>query len=223
MHNEIRIFFTNTKNVSTEVQQRIFNSLPIAQKNKAIAIGNQKRQKEFIVGRALLVQALYSERRQQNLPLILEKDFSAPIVHGLDDFYVSISHSKDLICCVLHTSPIGVDIEYKKNVKNIMDKSDFFMSHEELIKLHEMACESQKESYFYEVWCAKEAFFKSFDHITQTNTSLKSIQLSQLLQSNEYILFDKEINNYHLSMVYQDILHSVSLISVDLECYLPNS
>ncbi|MGJ8648580.1 MAG: 4'-phosphopantetheinyl transferase family protein [Marinomonas colpomeniae] len=222
MNNQIRIFFTSTEDLSNELQQRIFNTLPTLQKNKVAKTRSQKRQKEFIVGRALLIQALLGEKKIQNLPPILEKEFEAPTVYGLEDCYVSISHCKDLVCCVLHTGPVGIDVEYKKNIENMIDKSDFFMHHEELVKLQAMPESSQRLNYFYETWCAKEAIFKSFDRATQKQTSLKTIQLSILLRERQYSLFNREINNYHVSLVCQGMYSSVQLTSVDLESYLLN-
>jgi len=225
MDNQIRVFFTSTEGLSNELQQRIFNTLPTLQKNKVVETRSKKRQKEFIVGRALLIQALLSEKKIQTLPPILEKEFEAPTVYGLEGCYVSISHSKDLVCCVLHTGPVGIDVEYKKNIENIenmIDKSDFFMNYEELVKLQAMPEGNQRLNYFYETWCAKEAIFKSFDRATQKQTSLKNIQLSILLRGLKYSLFNREINNYHLSLVCQGMYSSVQLTSVDLESYLLN-
>jgi len=222
VHNQIRVFFTNTENLSDKLQQRIFNTLPTLQKNKVLETRSQKRQKEFIVGRALLIHALFSEKKIQDLPPILEKEFEAPTVYGLEDCYVSITHSKNLVCCVLHARPIGIDVEYKKNIENMIDKSDFFMNHKELFKLQAIPEGNQRLSYFYETWCAKEAIFKSFDHAAQKQTSLKNIQLSRLLKEREYSLFNGEINNYHLSLVCQGMYGSVLLTSVDLESYLLN-
>jgi len=126
MQSEIRVFIANTETLSDERQQRLFDMLPVTQKLKANQLKSQKKKREFIVGRTLLIQALHGKKNLQNLPSILEKPSAAPTVSGLDHCYVSISHSGYLVCCVLHEYPIGIDIEYKKNRKNLLEKKRFF-------------------------------------------------------------------------------------------------
>jgi 4'-phosphopantetheinyl transferase len=215
MLRDIQIFFANTETLSNEQQQLLFDSLPVTQKNKASGLKSKKKKREFVVGRTLLIQALQSEKNLQNLPLILEEAFAAPRVDSLDNYYVSISHSGFLVCCVLHKFPIGIDIEYKKNRKDLIHKSDFFMSHEELETLKAMV-EVERKHYFYEVWCAKEALFKALDSETQKQTSLKSIQLSRCSEGDGWSVFQRDMNNHHLSLVYRGGECQIQLIAVEL-------
>jgi phosphopantetheine--protein transferase-like protein len=119
------------------------------------------------------------------------------------------------VCCVLHKFPIGIDIEYKKNRKDLIHKSDFFMSHEELETLKAMV-EVERKHYFYEVWCAKEALFKALDSETQKQTSLKSIQLSRCSEGDGWSVFQRDMNNHHLSLVYRGGECQIQLIAVEL-------
>ena len=215
MQSKIRIFVANTETWSDDQQQRLFDMLPVAQKNKALGLKSKKKKREFVVGRTLLIQALQNESNLQSLPLILEEPFAAPKVDSLDNCYVSISHSGCLVCCVLHKFPIGIDIEYKKNRKDLIDKSDFFMNHEEIAALKATA-EVERKHYFYEVWCTKEAFFKALDSDTQKQTSLKSIQLSRCFKEGGWSAFQSEMDKHHLSLVYRGGEHPVQLINVDL-------
>jgi phosphopantetheine--protein transferase-like protein len=216
MQTAIRVFFTDIKALSNERLQRLYNELPSKQKNKAFLIKNAKKRREFIVGRTLLVHALSNEKTAVNLLSILESPSSAPTVFGGNDCYISISHSAYMVCCVLHSYPIGIDIEYAKNRKNLIEKSDFFMTHQEMEKLKKIERDDHKLSFFYEVWCAKEAFFKAFDKATQTQTSMKSIKIPRILEGN-WSLFQKKVDNYYLSLAYRGGDRSVELIRVDLE------
>jgi len=212
---DIQIFFANTETLSNEQQQHLFDRLPVTQKNKASGLKSKKTKREFVVGRTLLIQALQNDKNLQNLPLILEEPFAAPKIDSLKNYSVSISHSGCLVCCVLHSFPIGIDIEYKKNRKDLIHKSDFFMNHEELETLKAMV-EVERKHYFYEVWCTKEAFFKAMDKDTQKQTSLKSIQLSRCFKEGEWSVFQSGMGNHHLSLVYRGGEHQVQLIPVDL-------
>lgn len=215
MMHEIKVFFANTETLSNEQQQHLFDRLPVTQKNKASGLKSEKKKREFVVGRTLLIQALQNERNLQNLPLILEEPFAAPKIDSLKNYSVSISHSGCLVCCVLHQSPIGIDIEYKKNRKDLIQKSDFFMSHEERETLKAMV-EVERKHYFYEVWCTKEAFFKAMDNDTQKQTTLKSIQLSRCIKKVGWSVFQRDVDNHHLSLVYRGGECQVRLITVDL-------
>lgn len=221
MLGEIQVFFTDTGSLLDERLQNLFEGLPTAQKNKALKIKNKKKRREFIVGRILLIQAFFSsenssKKQWQRLPPILEQTSKAPVIYGVDNCYVSISHSGDLVCCVLHEYSIGIDIEYKKSRKNLVAKSDFFMTHQEMTKLKEIEQDDQQLDYFYEIWCVKEALFKALDDVTQKQTSLKSIQISRCLKE-QWSLCQKDIDDYHLSLVYQGGVRLVQFTLVDLE------
>ena len=58
--------------------------------------------------------------------------------------------------------------------------------------------------YFYHVWCTKEAIFKTLDSSVQLETTFQSIHLSDFFEDGEWSLFQKEIDNYHLSLIYSD-------------------
>ncbi|MDE8601691.1 4'-phosphopantetheinyl transferase superfamily protein [Marinomonas sp. RSW2] len=224
MQRDIRVFFANTETLSNEQQQHLFDRLPDTQKNKVLGLKSKKKKREFVVGRTLLIHALQSEKNLQSLPLILEEPFAAPKVDSLDNCYVSISHSGCLVCCVLHTDPVGIDIEHKKNRKDLIHKSDFFMHHDELETLKTIVRDDRKTHYFYEVWCTKEAFFKALDSDRQKQTSLKSIQLSLCFKGGEWSVFQSDMDNHHLSLVYRGEERQVQLMAVDLSnCWQTSS
>lgn len=216
MKSVISVFFTNTVFLSDEIQQYLLDMLPIVQKSKAFLIKNKKKRKDFIIGRTLLIYALQKKYSFSKFPTILEQPDDAPSIEGADDIYLSISHSVDMICCVVYGKPIGIDIEYKQDRQNLIDKSIFFMSFEELEALKKIPAEEGQKEHFYQVWCAKEAIFKALDRFTQSKTTLLSIKLSRFFSRGDWSLFQKEIDNYQLSLVYDGEEQQIQLISVDL-------
>lgn len=216
MLSDIHVFFANTEMLSDELQERLLDVLPAAQKNKALNFKSKKKKKDFIVGRTLLIHALLKRYPFLTLPPILEQPDKAPSINGFNGIYLSISHSNHIVCCVLHEYSIGIDIEYKKSRQNIVEKSGFFMNCEELEKLKKLTKEESQKKYFYQVWCAKEAVFKALDFSEQEKTTLMSIYLPDFFRKMNWSLFQQEIDNYHLSLVYGGGERQVELIPVDL-------
>ena len=216
MQSDIHVFFANTEMLSDELQQRLLDVLPAAQKAKASELKSKKKKKDFIVGRTLLIHALLKNYPLSTLSFILEQPDKAPSISGFNDIYLSISHSNDIVCCVLHKYSIGIDIEYKKSRQNIVEKRGFFMSREELEELKKLVQEDSQKEYFYQVWCAKEAAFKALDFSEQKKTTLMSIHFPDFFIKGKWSLFQQEIDNYHLSLAYGGGERQVRLISVDL-------
>ena len=72
-----------------------------------------------------------------------------------DFLYISFSHSKDLIMVGISSSPIGVDIQEIKPLKNAKTLAKLALNEEEKGLFNE------KE--FIEIWSKKEAMFKKLD------------------------------------------------------------
>ncbi|MGO2236852.1 MAG: 4'-phosphopantetheinyl transferase family protein [Marinomonas sp.] len=216
MQSDIHVFFANVEMLSDDSLEYFLDALPADQKAKALELKSKKKKRDFIIGRMLLIHALLKKYSFRTIPSILEQPDKAPFVRSFKDIYLSISHSNYIVCCVLHECPIGIDIEYKKSRQNLAEKSSFFMSHEELEELTMIIEETRQKEYFYQVWCTKEAVFKALDFSEQKSTTLMSIHLSDFFSGGGWSLFQKEIDNYHLSLVYGGGERQVQLIPVDL-------
>lgn len=93
------------------------------------------------------------------------------------DTEFNISHSGNMVACALSDRPVGIDIQKMRHIDDKIiryvccaDELDYILSKEEL-----------KQRRFFEVWTAKEAYFKC---IGTGITDLKSISI-----------FDDEIKN----------------------------
>lgn len=81
-----------------------------------------------------------------------------PYLKDCGDIYFNLSHSGEYAVCVMADCEIGVDIQqYRKNIKEGVLKKVFH----ELEKARYDACaEEEKETFFYRIWAAKEAYAK---------------------------------------------------------------
>lgn len=75
--------------------------------------------------------------------------------------FFNLSHSQKLaIIAVSQLGPVGVDIEYFREIKNLLSIAKRFFSSSELVYLENLSAESQTKA-FFELWTAKEALVKA--------------------------------------------------------------
>lgn len=106
-----------------------------------------------------------------------------PFFEDYPDFYFNISHSENLIAVAVADSPVGVDIEKKRDA-NLKIAQRFFSEREkDFVK--------DSDSFFY-VWTRKEALLK------KTGEGLKDISKAQVLENIEIKTFEE--NGFLLSV-----------------------
>lgn len=214
-HNCIYIFLCTLGNLSDEEISSLSQKLPKNQKYKLLSLTKKKRRNEFIIGRSLLIQAV-KHYKIFNLvnSNIIERHGDAPYFEHYEDHHISISHSKDIVCCVIHNNPIGVDIEYKKNRKEWSESAQLFMDQEELKQLLLLV---DKKSFFYKVWTIKEAIFKTLNAKEQKETSLQSIPSMHFSHKNHNLsLFESSLEDYQLALTYMGDKCTVKYITEDI-------
>ena len=70
------------------------------------------------------------------------------------EVFVSLSHSGDFVACALADTPVGIDVEVKREVKPSLFKA---LNADELEFLN---TKEDKDSAFLKIWTAKEAYLK---------------------------------------------------------------
>lgn len=85
-------------------------------------------------------------------------------VYGKPDFaegnwHFSLSHSGEYVCLVTDESPVGVDIQQMRSLKNYHLAERYF-SEKEFSKLEACLDETEKEECFYDIWVKKESYAK---------------------------------------------------------------
>ena len=107
------------------------------------------------------LMAYLKEKEKQgavSIPQIETYANGKPYLKNMPDVCFNLSHSGDYVVCVISDSEIGVDIQYhRRNIKEGVLKK----------VLHEIEKgeygdfgEEEKESLFFQIWAAKEAYSK---------------------------------------------------------------
>lgn len=133
---------------------------------------------------------------------IEERENSAPAIHNLPKpTFFSLSHSHNLICFAFSDFEIGIDVE-RIVPRNFDDTSTLFMNKSEQKRMYLKAPGSNKEQYFYRLWCAKEALYKALPISTQKQHTLASLVYDDLIHKrSKYHLYETVINNYRVALV----------------------
>ena len=114
-----------------------------------------------------------------------------------NEFYFSLSHSENFVAVAISNSPIGVDIQIKKDI-------DYNSLSKKILTNHELDYFSQlpndnKQDYIFKKWTEKESLFK-----------LKGERVCHYksLVANDFNLVFKLIKNgglnYYLTAVFED-------------------
>ncbi len=107
------------------------------------------------------------------------------------DIEFNISHSGDYVVCAISNTPIGIDIEQIRDIKDSLIR--YVCQENELQYVYEISQETQK--HFFEIWTSKEAYVKCI------GTGMKDLKKVDVL--NEDI--QKHINTFY----FQDYVISI--------------
>lgn len=161
---------------AAQLRQRALKMLDKQRLEKAQKINAETAQSQSI-GAGLLLQFAVQMKGQFNEEMlmlsvseVLEK-MEAPIpidynydIYGKPDFadanwHFNLSHSGEYVCLVTDESPVGVDIQQMRPLKNYHLAERFF-SEKELIKIESYINITEKVECFYDIWVKKESYAK---------------------------------------------------------------
>lgn len=95
--------------------------------------------------------------------------------------HVSISHCQELVACAISEDPIGIDVEQIRPIKPSMP--------ERVCTAEELAWMQGSDTRFFEIWTAKEAYFKM---IGTGITDLRSVNILTLprhvMREGDYLI-----------------------------------
>lgn len=170
----------STDKINNEIYKSCFNLMTPVRQQKILRLKNTEQQKLSVLGE-WLAKTLISEVYGISIgELVFETDVKGkPYCVNTPDIYFNISHSSDIAVAVVSDTPTGIDIEKIRPVS---------------LKLARRACTDNELLYvfgrkpdtsdysvefphpvyerFFEIWTAKEAYFKC---IGTGITDLKSI------------------------------------------------
>ena len=160
--------------------EKAYAYLSFSRKTRINRLKQEKDKKRSLLGEILLKKLLEEEKVDA---YILSSDNGRPYLSD-DSFYVSISHSGEMAAAAISEEPIGIDVERLRKID---------------LKLIERVCTEREAEYikegdnpefrFFEIWTAKEAYFKKQG---TGITNLKSVDVlglkRELIKLAGYIL-----------------------------------
>ncbi len=155
----------------SESEYEKYYSLLAEEKKKRIDSLRFEKDKRLSVCAEMLAKKMIAKRcsvKPENIVILTDSN-GKPYVKNAD-IYFNISHSGDMVACALCDSPVGIDIEKMREVDDKLIK--FVSTNEELEYIY--AEPAVKQQRFFEIWTAKEAYFKC---VGSGITDLKSINV----------------------------------------------
>ena len=179
--------------VTAQELQKAYDGLAMSRKAHIDRLRQEKDRIRSLVGE-LLVQRLLAEHYGIKDAKLNRKENGQPYLTGCS-LYVSITHCEDLVACAVSENPVGIDLEKIRPVD---------------LKLCRHVCQPEEKTYvlgeypentdgecldeqvlerFFEIWTAKEAYFKKCG---TGITNLKSVNVlpvqRQIHRSGDYML-----------------------------------
>lgn len=221
----IRFWYTRTGDSNPLSAKARLALLPQRQQALYHSIKSEQRKQQYLYSRLLICSALSQLYRQPTTDWDIEEGTQAPpFIRNLSSTcHVSLSHSHDLICFALSTAKVGVDVELMKDRRNFQQLAELFMSEDELQRLPKD--KNEGKTYFYKLWCAKEALYKALSAQQQESTSLASISYHSLLENaplgeeSPWQLHEYALEDYRVAVVCEKTRHpqQLSKIFMDLD------
>lgn len=167
-------------NINDFSEAQIKNGYLNLSPSRKARIDRYKRQEDrrrSICGELLIKKILTDEYKIKN-PVIECDEKGKPYVLG-GKIHISISHSGDRVFCAADSKPIGVDIEEIKPIN--LKIAEKIATDEELEFIGEDI------NNFYEVWTAKEAYFKLKGGKTANFKTFSILNLNrEVIERKEY-------------------------------------
>lgn len=188
------------ENISSESLKKWEEALSVAEKKRLSKISSLKRQREFILGRALIKKqcAVYFEKKTTEIEIGVHKNGSLflPQEKG---YYISLSHSKKYIVFVLANEAIGVDIQeiQNKSVNHLMKR--IFPT--EIPNDWNQKSGIEKQAFFYRLWTHKEAAFK----LQSLEEQKKNIFFHDIIELTKYAITIASYNEIKSDIKFIDL------------------
>lgn len=149
-----RVYFDNIKRFEDRALfDREYQTMPLSRREKIDRLKSQSDKCLSLGAGVLLKEALQKEGIEDYDVLYTKK--GKPYLPGHDDIKISLSHSHEMVMCVISDNNVGCDIELIKPINLNIAKR--FFSEEEYNEIIES---DNKEQAFCRLWTLKESFLK---------------------------------------------------------------
>ncbi|MEH6626323.1 MAG: 4'-phosphopantetheinyl transferase superfamily protein [Motiliproteus sp.] len=199
---KITVWVAKKDNQNNELDRITESMLSPSEKDQLECRKNINKRQEFLLSRALMRHAISKNfNLNANKLVFTEIDNYLPDIRNIpSNTYISLTHSGGMICFVISTKPIGIDLEKIRKNTNLIDKSKYFMNEMEMNIFEK----TNTPELFYKLWCIKEAYFKMLPKNQQSTTNMKDIDTTALIARNKTTIIEDEIGTFHLSIVSKE-------------------
>lgn len=129
--------------------------MPLPVKEKILRIKDKNQAKRSLLGKLLLQDGLSSINKDASLTKLKISVYGKPYLD--DDVDFSISHSFNVIICILSTvAKVGIDVELVRKMR--LDSFETIFSS---CEWGNIICSNTPEEVFFSYWTAKEAVAKA--------------------------------------------------------------
>lgn len=117
---------------------------------------NEAAKKLSMGAELVLIEALKNEISDFTPPINWDTDENGKLYLTDYDFYVNLSHSGTIACCIISDRQCGIDIQYMRDTDFRLAKRFYTDDENEFIDRS-----VDKKSAFYEIWTKKESYVKA--------------------------------------------------------------
>ena len=171
--------FGRITDISEETYNQISKNLSDSRRARVSLLAKEQDRRRSLMA-VYLVQKLLENSKCTGTTLENNAN-GRPFLSGCN-LFVSISHSKDGVACVLSEEPVGIDIEKIRPIKK--ELIEYVCTDKEKEYIGGAVKTSLAEQRFYEVWTAKEAYFKKH---CEENLTVRKIDTFSFEKQTHYI------------------------------------
>ena len=180
--------FCKISDFSSQEYDKAYENLSLSRKKRIDRLTAPDSRKSSLAGELLVLQTL---KKEYNIDGVIECDEKGkPYLKG-NKIFISIAHSGEYVACAVDESPIGIDIEKIRDINFKISNRVCTEEEKEYLFEHEM----EKLYRFYEIWTAKEAFFK------MQGTGIKNFKSVNILELNRKVF---ALGEYIVQIVKKD-------------------
>lgn len=162
--------YCKTTDFTAEDLRHVYTQMSPTRKARIDRLRCQEAVDRSLAAECLVYRLLEKEYGIVNAKLH-SRENGAPYLTGCD-LHVSISHADDWVACAVSNRPVGIDIERIRPVKDSLYRH--VCTQEELDYLQAGEGNTEVMRRFFEIWTAKEAYFKKcgtgITNLKQVNT-----------------------------------------------------
>lgn len=166
----LQVYYGNICLVENKEMFRLyFEKMNPQRKEKILRCKNEKDKQRSLLAGILLQDALRNKGIGPDVQQFAVNAYGRPYLIGREDICFNISHSYDMVVCVVSDQEVGIDIEHRLRIRERMKTSTFDRLVQHACTVEEYAAYqscmkqglAQQEEFFLKLWTRKESMSKA--------------------------------------------------------------